>query len=636
MKKFWQQVDRFKSSTRWRVFAVLSSLLLFGCAEDKSAVKASVWLDENYAKQEYRVPMRDGVELLTAVYTPRNTARGGQKAHPIILTRTPYTLDGFVDHFVPELDGFFEAGYILAIQELRGTGRSQGGFVLQRPHQPRAHDSGPPEHAHPSVVDASTDSYDTVEWLLAHIEHHNERVGLWGVSYMGWTTLMGMINPHPAVKAFVPEASLVDGFVGDDWYHNGAFSLTRSYSWSGFMSLHALDPTQAGQSALPLYRGQRGEYDFFLKAGPSAEFNQRFFQGHNKLLQDFVEHWRYDDYWQGQNPLKYLNNIDLPVLNVAGWFDAEDFYGPINAYGGWWFSDGELLGDIHFGSKTGAYYREKLILPFFEYHLKGKPGWQPSEALVFETGRNQWQYFDQWPPKTVQHRSLFFHKKGRLSFHTPIAESSAEAPSEPLDNADHYLSDPGKPIPYTQKLAAPDSSWVVEDQRLAATRADVLVYETEVLEEALTLAGPIQVNLFVSSTGSDADFVVKLIDVWDKHPNEPKNKQLASPGGYQQLIGSEIMRAKFRESLSDPKPLEPNKITPIRFTLWDRFHTFKKGHRLMVQVQSSLFPLYDRNPQVFMNIHQAKAEDYQSARQTIYRSSKYPSHLVLPLYGDNK
>ena len=590
-----------------------------------------------YDKSEVMIAMRDGVKLFTAIYSPKDRS----KDYPILFYRTPYSIEPYgeehrpAEELAPALE-MLEEGYIFVLQDIRGTYKSEGEFEVIRGIREDKKD--------PLAIDESTDNYDSIEWLINNVEGHNGRVGQWGISYSGWTTLQGMIDPHPALKASSPQASPSDMFIGDDWHHNGAFRLTYAFAWMNHTAQERDTPT--AKAPEPFDYGTSWGYEFFLNAGPTSELNQKYFKGQVPAWEDFINHPNYDEFWQRRNALQYLGNIKHPVLNVAGWFDAEDFYGPISIYqeiekrnpdnqstfvsgpwrhGGWVRDDGSCLGDIQFGAKTSEYYQKHIVSPFFRYHLKGEGEWNPKEAIVFETGGNRWHRFDQWPPANNKTKNLYFQADGKLSFDRPKAQKSA---------ADDYISDPNKPVPFTSDFTAgwPGHTWMIEDQRSASARTDVLVYQTEVLKEDITIAGPILVNLFASTSGTDSDFFVKLVDVFPGDTPDPDpNPTGARMGGYQMLVGVETMRAKYRDDYSNPEPMTPNEVTPISFSIWDKFHTFKRGHRIMVQVHSSWFPAYDRNPQQFMDIYHATKNDYNKATQKIYRSAKTPSHLVLPI-----
>jgi putative CocE/NonD family hydrolase len=593
----------------------------------------------HYDKTEHMIPMRDGKKMYTAVYSPKDRST----TYPILLLRTPYSVRGYGEDFVPTDSYFFpansmlEEGYIFAFQDVRGTFMSEGDFVADPPVT---------HFDDPTSTDDSTDNFDTIDWLVSNVPNHNGRVGQWGGSYMGWTTVMGLIEPHPSLVAASPQASPADMFVGDDVHHNGAFRLVYSFWWHAYAAQSRDEPgTPEGGApeSQPFDYGTPWGYEFFLNAGPTSELNDRYMGGRIPGFQDYVDHPDYDEFWQAMNPLPHIGKVEIPVLHVAGWFDAEDFAGPVSIYreiekknpdnqsifmcgpwkhGGWILEDGSSLGDIDFGSKTSEYYMEH-IAAFFAHHLKGTGDWNPSEAMVFETGGNRWHRFDHWPPQDIESREIYFHEDRRLSFETPRTGSAN----------DSYISDPDKPIPFTTGIVThPGHTWMIEDQRLMSTRPDVLVYSTEPLQEDLTIAGPVPVNLFMSTTGTDADYFVKLIDVYPGDAPDPEpNPSGVRMGGYQMLVGVEVMRAKYRNDMVNPEPMTPNEVTPISFDIWDRFHTFKKGHRIMIQVHSSWFPAYDRNPQKFTNIYTATAADYQKAEQRLHRSSDAPSHLVLPV-----
>jgi len=588
-----------------------------------------------YNKSEHTIPMRDGKKLFTAVYAPKDKT----KTYPVLLYRTPYSIRAYGDDFVPlnrmapSLD-FIKDGYIFVFQDLRGTYKSEGEFKIIRPIRSDKND--------PVAIDESTDNYDTIDWVLNNIKGHNGKVGQWGISYAGWTTVMGMVDPHPALAASSPQASPSDMFIGDDWHHNGAFRLMYAFNWMDYAAQQRDELTTKTPERFNF--GTPWGYEFFLNAGPTSKLNDKYFDGRLAAWDDFSNHPNYDEFWQRQNALQHMKNIKHPILNVAGWFDSEDFYGPISIYneiekttpdnkstlvigpwlhGGWRSMDGSYLGDIQFGSKTSDYYQKNIVFPFFQYHLKGKGDWKAEEAIVFETGNNKWHRYEQWPPKASKTKNLYFHANGKLSFEAPSNKTAV----------DRYTSDPAKPVPFSSEITTQAGhTWMIEDQRPNSTRPDVLTYKTDVLTEDVTIAGPILAKLFASTTGTDADFFVKLIDVYPGDaPNNPNDPKEVKMGSYQMLLGVEVMRSRYRNSMSDPEPLEPGKITPIAFNIWDKFHTFKKGHRIMVQVHSSWFPAYDRNPQQFIDIYQAKEEDYKVAAHTVHRSNDFPSHLQLPV-----
>jgi len=614
------------------VSAILLVAALLAPAQPQYDVKA------HYQKAEYEVPMRDGVKLHTTVYTPRNST----ERLPFLILRTPYGTGPYgADAYrrylgpSPHSSEFEVEGFSFVFQDVRGKFKSEGEFTVLRPFTP--HKTG-------KQTDESSDTYDTIEWLLKNIPNHNGRAGLWGISYPAWQTVMGMIEAHPALKAASPQASPADMFIGDDFHHNGAFRLTYTFSWlAGNARLRKGPAETSGQAFNP---GTPDGYQFFLDLGPVSNVNKKYFLDQVPEWNAYMEHPDYDAYWQQQNFLPYLKNITLPVLNVAGWFDAEDFYGPLAIYqqieqttpnnqsllavgpfshGGWnSHPDGNSLGHIRFAGAPGVYFREQVQFPFFRYYLKDKGELKLPEALCYETGANKWRSFDHWPPRErAAEKKLYFHAGGKLSF-TPPAENNQ-------DGVDSYISDPAKPVPSSSETRFTQGHlWMVEDQRFAATRPDVLVYSTDELTEEITISGHLLAKLFAATSGTDSDFVVKLIDVYpgsapDNNPN-PAGVRL---GHFQMLLSGEVFRAKYRKSYARPEPMVPNQPTPIEIDLRDKNHRFLKGHKIMVQVQSSWFPVIDRNPQVFTDIYRAKEADFKKATQQIYRSKELSSHVVV-------
>ncbi len=621
--------------TQMGIFLLCVTVLACGGRANQSADDHGLWVRENYVKSEHMIPMRDGVRLFTLVYTPRESLT----EVPILLYRTPYSIGPYgPDEFrsplgpSPEFD---RDGYIFAFQDVRGKFKSEGEFEVIRPLalEPKG----------PEDVDESTDNYDTIEWLVVNIPGHNGRVGQWGISYSGWQTVMGMVDAHPALEASSPQASPSDMFIGDDWHHNGAFRIMYAFSWLSGNARRRAGPT--AERAERFDYGTPWGYEFFLDAGAASQIDELYFHGDVPAWNDFMEHDTYDEFWKRQNVLRHLDNIDHPILNVAGWFDTEDFYGPMSIYqtieeanpgnestlavgpwlhGGWRRMEGDHLGCIEFDSKTSLTFQREVQFPFFQHYLKDEGDWpaiEGIEAVVFETGTNEWKRYDRWPPEGIELTDLYLRAGGKLSFESP-GERSTEA-------SDDYVSDPNRPVPYSAEIRTTlGHLWKVEDQRFASTRPDVLVYESDVLTEDLTIAGPILADLFVATTGTDSDWVVKLIDVY---PGDAPDSAFCDVpmGGFQMHLAGEIMRGRFRESLEKPQPMVPGAVTPIQLDLRDRYHTFKAGHRIMVHIQSSWFPAYDRNPQTYVDIYHAVPADYEVATQTVYRSAEYPSHLVL-------
>ena len=619
---------RISSATKLATLFVTTGL--FSAFQDLGG-NHEQFLQETFDKAEYMVPMRDGVELYTIVYTPKDQSR----PYPVMLYRTPYSIrpyepDEFRSPLGPTAE-FDRAGYIFVYQDVRGQYRSEGDFEVIRP--PAA------EPSEPTDADEITDNFDTIEWVLANVPNHNGRVGQWGISYAGWQTVMGLVDAHPALVASSPQASPADMFIGDDWHHNGAFRLMYSFAWLAGNARRRDAPTTEGSDSFAY--GTLSGYDFFLEAGSAANIDDLYFQGDVPAWKDFMEHGSYDEYWQRQNALRYLDDVRPAVLNVAGWFDTEDFYGPMSIYrtieagnpglentlavgpwlhGGWRRMSGESLGCIEFDQATSEAFQERVQFPFFEHHLRDEGDWSAPEAVVFETGANEWRTYDAWPPRGVEPTRIYLGEDGGLSFQPPTGGDEA---------VDTYVSDPANPVPFSaEERTTLGHLWKVEDQRFASARSDVLVYVSEPLEQGLTIAGPIVADLSVSTTGTDSDWIVKLIDVYPK--DAPASAVCDVPmGGFQMHVAGEIMRGKFRESFEAPEPMTPGEITPIHIDLRDRFHTFQAGHRIMVHVQSSWFPAYDRNPQKFTDIYHARPEDYRAATQSVYRSAANPSSLLL-------
>jgi putative CocE/NonD family hydrolase len=600
------------------------------CEKPQNFGTLSKYVKENYIQQDHMVPMRDGKRLFTTVYIPRDTTQ----KYPIIMTRTPYRTDRFINPIGMGRDFAIE-GYIFVYQDVRGRYQSEGNFVNVRPHKP--------VKKSPTDIDESTDTYDTIEWLLHNIPGNNGRVGLWGISYLGFYTTHGIIDAHPALKAASPQAPVTDWFIGDDFHHNGAFFLTDAFSFISSFGVPRPKPTKEHAPRFD-FKMPDG-YKFFMELGPLRNVNEKYFKKGIPFWNDLMEHGTYDDFWKARDPLQHLKNVRPAVMTVAGWFDAEDLWGTLAVYrtvekhnpgifnilvmgpwshAGWSFFSGTGLGDLRFGSETSLFYQKNIALPFFNYYLKDKGDLDLPEAYVFETGVNEWRQFDAWPPKGVEEKPLYFHENGQLSFESPEKKKEVEF--------DEYISDPSRPVPYIGRLQIGRSGaeYMVADQRFAATRPDVLVYQTDALTENLTIAGPITAKLCVSTSGTDSDWVVKLIDVYpDDYPDNKPNPFRVRMGGYQQLVRAEIMRGKFRNSFEKPEAFIPNQPTVIEFVLPDTLHTFRKGHRLMVQIQSSWFPLVDRNPQKFVDIYSATEADFQKATQRLYRAGNKISSIVL-------
>jgi len=588
------------------------------------------YLEENYIKKEYRIEMRDGVRLFTAVYSPKDTSID----YPIIIWRTPYNIEPYGEDKFPvkrreTWQHFIEEGYIIVFQDVRGKFMSGGDFVNMTPYitQKKSYKD----------VDETTDTYDTVDWLVKNIPNNNGKVGLWGISYPGFFAAMGLIDAHPAVKAVSPQAPIADWFGNDDWHHNGAFALAGGLQFMAVFGVKREGLTKEWPEDFKF--NTKDGYSFFLNLGPLKNVNEKYFKYEIPFWNDLMNHGTYDDFWKDRNILPHFNNIKPAVLVTGGWFDAENLYGTLETYrsieeknkdnknylvmgpwihGGWVRTDGSSLGDINFGSRTGEFYVKNIELPFFNYFLKGKGELNLPEAYIFETGSNKWRRYDSWPPENIREVSLYLCDNQLLSFTT--GEYSA-------DGFDEYISDPSRPVPFTAEITTDiPKTYMTEDQRFASRRTDVLVYSTNTLEKDITFAGDVTADLFVSTTGTDADWVVKLIDVF---PADSASTDSAVYSEYQMLVRGNILRGKFRESLETPEPFEPGEIVNVRFNLMDISHTFKKRHKIMIQIQSSWFPLFDRNPQKFADIYHAGESDFQKAVNRVYFSREYPSRIIL-------
>jgi hypothetical protein len=627
------------------VFVLIPTIEVAGAQQPAATPPAEDYVRAHYTKYEYRIPMRDGKRLFTAVYVPKDGAGG---PYPFLMDRTPYSVGPYGEDQYPKnlgpSDEFEKSGYIFVYQDVRGRWMSEDDFVEMRPHID--------EKKGPQDVDDASDTYDTIEFLLKHVANNNGKVGIWGISYPGFYTSASIIDSHPALVAASPQAPMTDLFRGDDSYHGGAFMLSANF---GFYApfFHPQENPMHPVPTVPYDFGTPDSYEFYLRAGNVANLDKQTLNGANWLFNDQVKHDTYDDYWKARDLSQYMKNVHCAVLVVGGWFDAEDLMGPYRTFnaigkfnketpttlvegpwvhGGWARGDGSHLGDVDFNAKTAAYFRESIQFPFFEHYLKGK-GAAQAKAIVFETGTNVWRRFDTWPPKAATAKTLYFHTDGKLSFDPP----------EETKSEDTYVSDPNHPVPfvgYTTNTVP--QRYMVDDQRFASYRPDVLVYETEPLKEDVTIAGPITPHLKIASSGTDSDFDVKLIDVYPENYPDPdpsgvgKRVMDAPPlhmGGYQQLLRGEPFRAKFRNSMEKPEALTPGKEADIDFEMPDLFHTFRRGHRIMVQVQSSWFPLTDRNPQTFTDIPTAQAEDFKKATEEVFHEKEAASGvevLVMP------
>ena len=611
-------------------------LLLCGAGIELRAQQQTFDVKANYTKTVYRIVMRDGAKLYTVVYAPRDTSR----KYPIMLNRTPYSVGPYEEDKYRTSVGpsqlFAEDGFIFVYQDVRGRFMSEGQFVDMRPINVKK--SGPTD------IDESTDTYDTIDWLVKNIPNNNGRVGTWGISYPGFYVAEGLVGAHPNLVAASPQAPIADWFIGDDFHHNGTLFLPHAFNFYAGFGRPRPQPTTEWPPAFK--HGTSDGYKFFLEMGPLANADRKYFKGDVAFWNEVMQHPNYDEWWQARSTLQYLRNIgpNPAVMVVGGWFDAENLFGALNTYktiektnprarntlvmgpwyhGGWSRATGNLLGDIRFGSNTSEFYRSEIELPFFNCALKNICRANQPEAWVFETGSNRWRKYDTWPPRNTREATLYLQPGGGLSFSPPSTTSAREF--------DEYISDPAQPVPFINGInIGMTREYMVDDQRFASRRPDVLTYQTEVLTQDTTVAGPVPVSIFVSTSGTDSDYIVKVIDVYpdDALDNEP-NPGGVRMGGYQMLVRGEPFRARFRNSFSRPEAMQPNRVTRIDFTMPDINHTFLKGHRIMVQIQSTWFPLVDRNPQKFVNIYEATESDFQRAVERVYHSPKWSSAVKL-------
>lgn len=594
----------------------------------KIAGKPIVEVPETFEQQEHMIPMRDGVRLRTLVFKPQNAT----EKLPIIFHRTPYGIGGFnsvsVNRHHKEL---VREGYIFVLQDIRGRHNSEGQFVMLRP---------PRDKKVANSTDESTDAYDTIDWLVKNVGNNNGRVAIMGASYDGWLAAVATLDPHPALKAASIEAPMTDTYLGDDFFHNGAFRLSMGYEF-----LQSLESTK---ETVPV-KLDGDTYDLYLGFKSLSNITEQL-GGKLPTWNAFVAHPNYDDFWKARAAQRYLTKTTVPTLVTGGWFDQEDFFGVFATYralekhdtsnqntlvlgpwnhGGWKKGFGRTLGALNFGSPTALHFRAQIRAPWFASHLKDKAKPELKEAVTFQTGRNEWVSYDRWPPRNTVAKDLYLRSGKALSF-------ASLSPDKNSAEFESYVSDPANPVPYRARpidsMFPPEEeesgwpTWLVQDQRFLQERADVVSWQSDVLTDDLTLTGDIQAHLFAATTGTDADWIVKVIDVY---PADHAQKDLA---GDQLIVAGEIFRGRFRQGFETPKAITPEAINEYIINLHGINHCFKKGHRIMVQVQSTWFPLYDRNPQRFVeNIFNAKPSDYQPATQRIYQSARYPSRVILPV-----
>jgi putative CocE/NonD family hydrolase len=610
------------------VFLAVTALGLAWDARDLPPGPAAQAAALPYDVREVMIPMRDGTRLHTTVYSPKDA----DGPLPIIFNRTPYGISGAARRLQGAYKELAADGYIFAFQDIRGRYKSEGSFVMIRPVRDRSN---------PRSFDEASDAFDTIDWLVKNVPGTNGRVGMLGVSYDGWLTAMAILEPHPALRAVSPQAPPADMWLGDDFFHNGAFRLSYGFEYATRM--------ETSKEQVPFEFDRYDTFDWYLALGPLSNVNATYLKGRIPTWNDFVDHPSYDEFWKRQTLVPYLDEAPVPVLNVAGWWDQEDFYGPLRIYdalerhdekginflvagpwnhGGWNRTEGDSLGVVEFGSPTSRYYRGKIQAPWFAHFLKDEGERPAVEAWTFETGTNAWRSWDAWPPKSrTTDRNLYFGAEGRLDFERP-AETATPA-------FDSYVSDPDHPVPYRHRPVEATyfsagsgwSTWLLQDQRFVDDRPDVLSWETEPLADDVTIAGTIEARLFASTTGSDSDWIVKLIDVYPE-----KMPGAWTMAGYELMVANEVFRGRYRKSFERPEPVPPNEIVAYTIDLHSQNYCFKKGHRIMVQVQSTWFPLIDRNPQSFVpNIFEAVEKDFQTAVQRVHRSASHPSHLVLPV-----
>ncbi len=635
------------------VFLVVALCQISGLAQaaqmKAQAEDLAAYIKENYTKREVMIPMRDGVKLFTSIYEPKAKA----EKYAILMNRTPYTVAPYGDgKYKPSLgpnELFAKEGYIFVYQDVRGRWMSEGEFMDVRP-----------ETARPGTkdIDESTDTYDTVDWLIKNVDNNNGRVGIYGISYPGFYTSAGIINSHPAIKAASPQAPVSDWFHGDDMHHNGALFLAQNYAFFGFFGQPRPQPETPETTKLKFFNpGTADGYDYFLDMGSmknSGDIYEKQLSSRIKFWDEMMSHPNYDQFWQERNVLTKLKGVKAAVMTVGGWYDNEDLYGALHTYqsiekmnpgiynilvmgpwfhGGWERADGDWLGTAYFGTKTSEYYRAQIELPFFNHFLKDKGDISNlKEINTFDTGDHEWRDFDNWnPTKNVSRKQIYLTANGGLSWDAPKG----------AEGFDEYVSDPKNPVPYTQKVTFNyPRDYMTEDQRFAATRPDVLVYQSAPLTEDLTVAGAIEPSLFVSTSGTDSDYVVKLIDVFPddyKYPagvKPPENSAACvfEPGGYEMLLRGEPFPARFRNSFEKPEAMVADKVTKIEYEMPGIVHTFKKGHRIMVQIQSSWFPLVARNPQKYVpNVNAASDADFIKATERVFYGGANATHITLPI-----
>ncbi len=614
---------------------LISTFVILLCWTGISAQNSldSLWFRKNYTKMEKMIPMRDGIKLFTSIYIPRDIS----SPHPIIMHRTPYSCrpygsDDYAQYYNGYYRNYLRSNYIIVTQDVRGKFMSEGDYVDIRPILT--------DRKSNRDTDDATDTYDTVDWLVNNLENNNGKVGIMGISYPGFYSTVAALSGHPAIKAVSPQAPVTDWFRGDDFHHNGALALIDAFSFYLNFGRPRPKPTMGGGWSNTQFGPDA--YRFFLNAGSLADIKNKYYGDSIQFWNNLFAHPNLDKFWEDRNPLHHVKDVKPAIMVVGGLFDAEDCYGAWETYKtfahqspstnttlvmGPWFhgawggrGSGEQFGPIRFNSKTSEWYQNEFEIPFFKKYLEDNPTPTVGDKVnMFITGSNQWASFGQWPPKDVQEINLFLAENNSLKYKKTDSQGAF----------DQYTSDPNHPVPYR-----PDISWnrnreyMIEDQRFASQRPDVLTYQTEVLTEDVTALGPVIANLFVKLSTTDADFVVKVIDVF---PDDFKeyNSEDVPMGGYQMLVRGEIFRGRYRKSFASPEAFKPGKVEQVRYNLPDIAHTFKKGHRIMVQIQSSWFPLFDRNPQQMLDIYRCKKEDFIPCNIQILHSKDFPTSISL-------
>lgn len=607
---------------------MIACILLFPLTVVHGEPVSQEWIETNYQKQEFMIPMRDGIALYTAVYTPKAATNS-----PILIMRTPYSCGNYGDRFEKignnYMRTYLERGYIYVKQDVRGRYRSEGIFEHIKPLYSKQSKT---------KTDEATDVYDTVEWLLAHLSNHNGSVGILGNSYSGFYAFLGGLSGHPAIKAISPQAPVVDWFIGDDFHQNGAFKLIDAFHFHNSFGKPHYGPTERYPATVNHYTTD--EYSFFLQKGSLQQISSLL--GDSIFFwPEMMEHIHYDAWWQARNPIRYCRDLKTPTLIAGGFYDAEDAYGAFTLYrtlaqeapetplflaagpwahGQWRRSNADKLGNLTFGENTARWFQDSIEVPFFEYYLRGKgETLRLPAASVFVSGSNRKHAFDSWPPCALSSQT-FYLQSGKMLSQTPSTTVTKNT----------YLSDPASPVPYTDRIASRRvAEYMTADQRFASRRPDVLTYRSEPLSEAITVTGQIQIDLGVMISTTDADFVVKIID---EYPDPAGEKVEMS--GYQLLVRGEVMRGRYRDSFSAPKPFRPAKADRVCWNTVDVAHTFRKGHRILVQVQSSWFPLIDRNPQQFVDIYRCTPADFVPAQITVLEGGENGSKITMPCFGE--